>query len=104
MDGDQPDLFTAHARKGDPWTSHAAGASVRNITETHSRILKVIGWAGPMTDEEIAEAWDKEGLPWISPSGLRSRRAELVDLGKLVAMGTQRKTRSGRSTNVWGLA
>lgn len=91
----------ARARRTDPGTSHEAAASVRRITETHSRLLALLAEQGPMTDEEISAAWAGSGLPPASPSGLRSRRAELVDRGLIVDSGSTRTTASGRRTIVW---
>lgn len=95
-----------HTRNSDPITSHEAAASVRNITETHNRILGMLKNHGPMTDEDLFEMWSFKARvldEWgsISPSGLRSRRAELVDAGFVEDSGEKGKTRSGRSCIVW---
>lgn len=107
-DPSQPIRFRAIARTTDPITSHQAAASVREITKTHERVLEVLERYGPATDEEIeryyfnlAELFD---WPKASPSGLRSRRAELVTLGKVFDTGQRGKTASGRQTAIWELA
>lgn len=92
---------SARARRSDPITSHEAAASVRKITETHTRLLDLLERRGAMTDEEISAAWTGSGLPPASPSGLRSRRAELVDRGLIADSGMTRLTASGRRTIVW---
>lgn len=67
------------ARATDPQTSHDAAKSVRHETVTRAqiRILTLLCEYGPMTDEEIAQKWHAERNGPISPSGLRTRRAEL---------------------------
>jgi hypothetical protein len=96
------------ARRTDRGTSHAAARSVRNQTETHARILYVLEAGGPATDEQIADRYNHAsgfyGWPPVSPSGLRSRRAELVALGSIRDTGHRGKTASGRSCTVWDLA
>jgi len=58
-----------------------------------------------MTDEELFTCYTKAvaaGLaPIASPSGVRSRRAELVVLGLVEDTGTKRKLVSGRNAIVW---
>lgn len=96
-----------HTRNTDPITSHEAAASVRNITETHNRILTMLQEHGPATDEQLFDLWwrcrtsEPERWPHVSPSGLRSRRAELVDAGYVADSGDRGKTRSGRSCIIW---
>lgn len=93
------------ARSTDPETSQAAADSVRRQTDTHRmiqlRFRELAG--GGLTDEELAARVEAAGYR-ISPSGLRSRRSELVDLGVLVDSGRRRRTRAGRATIVWTLA
>ena len=96
----------AHARTLDPSTSHAAAASVRNITQTQDHILLLLNF--PMTDDELVDAFyrmaDSNGWKQASPSGIRSRRAELVALGLVKDTGERRKTFSGRQAIVWQAA
>ena len=68
----------AHARRDDPDTSHAAAASVTALTATRLAIIDVLATYGPATDETIALHYDG---PPASPSGLRTRRSELVRAG-----------------------
>lgn len=97
----------ARARRSDPRTSHEAAASVRGITATHRRILTLMEMFGPLTDDEIAARYRSEaksmGWPPVSPSGLRTRRAELVDLGRVLDTRRTKATISGRRTTVWAL-
>lgn len=95
------------ARRSDPQTSHTAAATVRGVTATHARIKALLRDEGPMTDEQIAEAWERmvtiAAWPKGSPSGLRTRRAELVDRGEVVDTGRTAQTKAGRRTTVWAL-
>lgn len=88
----------ARARKSDPATSHAAARSVNlaNLGRTRDALLYLLKRNGPLTDEQIARIWadceelgkcTANGFPKCSPSGLRSRRAELVTLGFVEAAG-----------------
>jgi hypothetical protein len=102
----QPHLFDsnddeprAHARRGDPWTSHAAAASVTGIRKSQQSVLDVLKELGPLTDEEIRLNYKK--LPRQSDSGLRTRRDELVALGKVRDSGRCRRLKSGRLAKVW---
>jgi hypothetical protein len=106
-DSSQPVRFVAVARPSDPITSHEAASSIKDLTLTQKRVLEVLERYGPATDEEInryyfhlAQAFD-----WnqVSPSGLRSRRAELVEAGKVQDSGERGTTKSGRATVSWEL-
>lgn len=96
----------ARARRNDPPNSKLAAASVINLGRTRDAILDILGSFGDMTDEQIAQwygdRWKKWNYPKSSPSGLRSRRAELVKLNFVKAVGTG-KTKSGRPCAIWGL-
>ena len=88
------------SRSTDPTTSHAAAASVGNLTDTKRRILDLVS-ADPSTDFEIRTLWDAAGYPTISDSGLRTRRSELVSDGFLVDSGATRVGPTGRLYVVW---
>jgi hypothetical protein len=90
--------MTAHARRTDPVTSHEAAASVQHITRTQLMILAALRERGPLTDEQLVLHF--RGLSVASPSGLRSRRAELVEAG-LVHPHGYGLTASGRRTIIW---
>lgn len=105
MSFQQPSLFGQPvARTGDPSTSWDAARSVdlSRRTRTQREILGILGAHGPLTDEEIAGYAAARGS-LTSPSGLRTRRAELVDRGAVVDTGQRRLTQAGRRTIVWGL-
>lgn len=91
------------ARRGDPETSHEAAASVQNLTERRRAVFKALQATGPATDLELWFFYqthrDSRGWPQQSESGLRTRRAELVDLGKVKESGVSMVT--GRKRIVW---
>lgn len=94
------------ARKSDPETSREAARSVRNVTETQKLLHWLLLEHGPMTDEELAvkverPGWGARLIHPISPSGLRTRRKELVDQRKVADSGQRRPTRAGRQSIVW---
>lgn len=89
----------AVARREDPDTSHEAADSVERIGEVQRAVLRVLR-DGPRCDESIAQLCPVA----VSPSGLRSRRAELVARGLVEWAGTYSLTSSGRRTRVWRLA
>lgn len=104
----------AHARATDPGTSHAAARSVGDLRETQAAVLALFDRLGPMTDEVaaamyetaaqggIAEMRDLLPIPRQSPSGLRTRRDELVNLGYLMDTGDRQSLSTGRKGIVWG--
>lgn len=92
-----------NTRKGDPITSHEAEKSVKNITGTQRAILAILRL--PTQDEDLIrryEALAEKGFaPKASPSGIRSRRAELVDRGLVEDSGIKVRTKSGRNAILW---
>lgn len=94
----------ARARNTDPVTSHEAADSVKDVTATQSYILRVLE-KRPRTDGELIEAYrNYKNAPMASESGIRSRRAELVERG-LVSDTEERKVLpSGRRSIVWGVS
>lgn len=93
-----PDV--ARARTTDPETSHEA-ATVTNTNALQRRVL-VLLMSGARTDEELLDL-HRAGWPDtpVSPSGLRSRRAELVRMGYVEFADEHRTTAAGRRTRVW---
>ena len=90
----------AFARRSDPFTSHEAALSVRNLTETQEAILALLKKQA-MTDEQLVLAYQSDLLaPQASEQGIRSRRAELSRKGLLVVVMTS-ITKSGRKARVW---
>lgn len=97
----QLDIFTqpARARLTDPSTSHEAAASVSGISRAQALILDILKTYGPMTDDEILRVYLHSED--ISPSGCRSRRATLVDMGRVRDSGLRGKTASNRNCVIW---
>ena len=95
-------LFEAHARRGDPDTSHDAAASITDLTARRAAVLDLLRRDGWMTDETIHDHYqDGDIQPPQSPSGLRTRRSELVTLGLVCDTGEREILRSGRRAVVW---
>lgn len=93
----------ARARVSDPVTSHEAAESVDRITETQEYVLKAL--RKPRPDVQLIEAYRAfKRAPRASESGIRSRRAELVDRGLVIDTGRRVKLDSGRYAIVWGRA
>jgi hypothetical protein len=98
----------ARARSSDPETSHAAAASVRDLTAKQQAVLDCLSCAAaPVTDQELALLYEAlrhdEQWPEQSPSGLRTRRAELVDRGVVASVGRKRLD-TGRLGRTWAAA
>lgn len=113
----QPALFDderlpdrAHARRSDPETSHAAAASISpaELRSSQAAVLRIFSGSAAalkLTDDEIAAVYrihvDRWDAPPQSPSGLRTRRRELVDLGYLRDSGDRHRLPSGRQSIAW---
>jgi hypothetical protein len=99
-------LLQAHARRSDPSTSKEAAASVVNMTKNREAVLATFEQCGELTDFELVSAYghDDGSMPDQSESGLRTRRAELVRMGKLRDSGKTRDNANGRRCVVWALA
>ena len=89
------------ARRTDPPESHAAAASVRNVTEAQTAVLELLDRFGPLTDLELAMRHADEATDPVSPSGLRTRRAELTEAGLVHDTLERRESPSGRLCAVW---
>lgn len=93
----------SRARATDPQTSHDAGDSVKDITETQAFILRVLR-KKPRTDSQLIEAYrNYKYAPMASESGIRSRRSELVRSGEVADTGIKMVLPSGRNSIVWGI-
>lgn len=104
--GEPTHATAAVARRTDPATSHeaAAGLTPAKLRSSHRRVLQLFRRFGEMTDEEALQAAKDDG--WvISPSGLRSRRAEVTPpRGRgIVDTGKRRKTAGGGNATVWAI-
>lgn len=87
----------AHARNSDPSTSvEAADVASERLTEKQQQVLEVLQDHGPMTDEQLVDL-----LPRMSPSGVRSRRSELIERRLARDTGATTLTRMGNKTIIW---
>ena len=95
-------------RPSDPETSMQAALSISqsDLTETKKNILALLR-TQPMTDEQLLDeytSWaNAMGLKLVSPSGLRSRRSELVEAGLVMDSSKRLPAKSGRAMIVWCL-
>jgi hypothetical protein len=98
----QPVAVHPVARRTDPATSWAAAASIpeERLRESQRAVLAVLRTNGPGTDEDIARWLDDVQFP-LSPSGARTRRAELVNAGYVRDSGRRGLTTANRATIVW---
>lgn len=98
------DSVNARARRSDPETSHEAAASLTQDKMTRLRllVLDTIQRYGPMHDTDLVEIMRSRFGDHYSQSGIRTRRSELVAMGKVKDTGERRKLRSGRRSIVWG--
>lgn len=73
---------TPRARTSDPVTSHLAALGVeQDLRRKQEHVLSMFLTHGRMTDEDLAKRYEATTLPQQSPSGLRTRRHELVLAG-----------------------
>lgn len=102
----QQDLFDnpapASARTSDPATSHHAARSITpdKMREIYKLWIRNLGYHGPLTDEQIL---DKVPAHTQSPSGIRTRRKELMAAGYIEYAGYKRRLASGLFGQVWKL-
>lgn len=96
-DPDTP-LYT-RARKRDPKTSKMA-ANRLDLSKGQKKVMVAFRSFGSMTDEELIENLAKLNLD-LTPSGARSRRAELVKKGAIKDSGQTRPGSTGNKMTVW---
>lgn len=89
----------AKARRSDPGTSHEAAASVSGLTEAQGAVYALLS-ERQRSDEQVYALLVAKDYP-ISPSGARTRRSELVDMGLVEDSGEHYLTGAGRKTIVW---
>jgi hypothetical protein len=97
----------AHARHGDPKTSHEAAASVRHLTQTKRGVLACL--ITPAHDEEIIRRY-RHYFPDdpVTDQSIRSRRKELThprwpEQPSIEFSGEYALTETGRRSQVWRL-
>lgn len=99
----------AHARTTDTATSQQAAASVVDLTDRQIEVLRLFHIHGAMNDAWLVHlhrrAASIAGTPWLpqSESGIRTRRAELVDAGLIHDTGRWAETLSHRKSTVWAI-
>lgn len=95
----------AYARHTDPAESHAAAASVDDITGKQSAVLALVREAGPLTDYALVQLYQQQyrerGWPEQSDSGLRTRRNELYRKGYLARDAARGLLPTGRQAARW---
>lgn len=97
-----------HARRTDPSTSHQAAVRL-NRTEISELICDAIVYqirrVGPQTDQQLERALTADPTvgPYVTPSGMRTRRKRLERIGILYDTGYRKNTDTGRKAIVWGL-
>lgn len=93
----------ARARRTDPETSHLAAQSVRDVRASQQQVMALFEQFGAMHDELLIVRAIAVRT-WQSESGLRTRRNELVKMGRLRDSGQKVKTKGGRNSVVWEVA
>jgi hypothetical protein len=99
----------ARARNKDPETSHeAARQASEHLRASQEAVLRFFRERrGRMSDQQLVEEYPggKDGYPEQSPSGLRTRRHELVIAGKIVFTGQRDTFAEGKvKPRIWRLA
>lgn len=72
------------------------------MTNSQQDVLEVIHKHGPMSDQALVPLAQHMGAVHQSSSGIRTRRAELVRLGRVRQVGTMTLP-SGRDAAVWAV-
>lgn len=115
---DQPSLFDElpRARSTDPDTSHQAAASLGSdrVRRSQAEVLDVLDRHGPCTDTALVSFYDADFATGVrcgpdllapqSPSGIRTRRRELTEMGRVRDTGQRVRLDSGRMATVWAVA
>ena len=97
------------ARRTDPDTSHKAAGSVAGLLVKQEAVLRVLRSIAPASDDELWSVYERrrssgEDLPQQSPSGMRTRRKELVERGLVRDSGFRLLMASGRKSIAWDVA
>lgn len=93
----------AFARKTDPETSHEAADSFwgQAIRSSQQEVLDTLRRLGPLTDRALVAILYSADGPSQSPSGIRTRRSELWDMGLVYDSGLRNTAPSGRREIIW---
>lgn len=93
-------------RRGDPVTSYQAATSLRDLRASQREVLELFRRYGAMDDRALVQCARHAGVKQ-SPSGLRTRRAELVRKGYLCDSGRRvvsTASQRHRPRVIWALA
>lgn len=101
-EGDDKPPPIAHARRTDPQTSHAAARSLKSEAIRRLRLIvyDTLKERGPMHDTDLVAILEPTGY---SPSGIRTRRCELVTAGRVMDTGKRVVLPSHREAILWGV-
>jgi hypothetical protein len=98
------------ARNTDPATSHEAAASVTDLRRSQNDVLRALEACVDekgATDTELVSTYvamaKYKMVRSQSESGIRTRRKELVTLGKVADSGYTETLPSGRKSIIWKL-
>ena len=93
----------AFARSTDPITSHEAAEShsAEKLRKNQQAVLRVMTKYGPCTDRTLVAAYHRSGETPQSDSGIRTRRNELRNMGKVADTGKRVTLDSGRRAILW---
>ena len=92
---------TPRARNTDPDTSHQAAASAApQAAIIRDLVYATLTTQPPLTDEQLVNHFYKHHWPG-TPSGIRTRRNELTQQGKITRHHTNGTTTTGRTAARW---
>lgn len=97
----------SYARSGDPETSQQAALSANKVIarQIRARMVELLRMHDGMGGEELELRMTRDPFlgEWITPSGLRTRRAQMVREGIIRDSGRRNITRTNRTEIVWEL-
>jgi len=88
------------ARQSGAATSQYASALLEDLRDSQREVLFVLAKHGPMIDEDLVNACYHDGVTQAR-SGIRTRRSELEDKGRVQATGEEGETRAGNPAIMW---
>lgn len=97
-----PGLFDGPRRAPAPDTSERALRTAgQRRADLYDAILRLLRVGGPMTDDQLHDAYRGAGYPPRSPQNLRTARAELVDHGVIRDSGKRAPSALGHPARLW---
>lgn len=96
----------AHARAEDPVTSRQAADSIEDMPDRRRAVYAALKVVGPSTHEELCDAYRRTQarnpeFPAQTDQSIRSRCAELVEDGFVVAYDRAGRSATGRPATRW---